>query len=97
MAEPRATLTGALDAARQGLNQAQEQARQAGSRRALLGATDAPPERTAGASPQGDAAQDMVQLSQSLGQAKINASSIHIVSGVSEEVIALGRRIDVSY
>jgi hypothetical protein len=96
MQESPATLATALDAARQGINQAQEQARQAGGRRALLGVG----EGSAGAAgqrqaPQPDLVRDMVQLTQSASAVRANAATVHIVSGVSEEVVNLGRRIDV--
>lgn len=97
MTEPQATLSLALEAARQGLDLAREQARQAGARRTPHGAgaaerpaADAEPATAA-------AALDVVQLGQALGGAKINAGVIRIVSGVSEEAIALGCRIDVRY
>jgi hypothetical protein len=95
MAEPQPTLAGALQAARQGVTQAQEQARQAGGRRALLGAGDGGTERQSQVPVRADLLGDMVQLSRSEAAVKANAASIHIVSGVSEEVVNLGRRIDV--
>jgi hypothetical protein len=95
MAEPQPTLAGALQAARQGITQAQEQARQAGARRALFGAGDGGTERQGQTSARTDLLSDMVQLSRSENAVKANAAAIHIVSGVSEEVVSLGRRIDV--
>lgn len=95
MAEPQPSLAGALQAARQGISQAQEQARQAGARRALFGAGESGGEHLPPAPERADLLSDMVQLSRSEIAVKANAATIHIVSGVSEEVVNLGRRIDV--
>jgi len=98
MAVERETLAAALNAARQGINEAQERGRDIAERRArgIEPLEERRDERSKEVEPRSrDMIQDIVELSRTRHQVRANATVFRTGANVSEEVVNLGRRIDV--
>lgn len=100
MAESSASLANALRAARDGIEEAREQGRQVAERRARDLQQDARGRQRAGEARaeqarRADMLRDMVELSRQSQALKANTRVFRAAGGVSEEVVNLGRRLDV--
>ena len=92
MPEPQGTLAGVLAKAQEGIGLAEEMVRAVAARRAL-----GEPVLAEGvvAEPSADMARDVIELSQAAVLARASTQVFRLASGLSLDVVNLGRRIDV--
>jgi len=92
MPQPEATLAGVLAKAQEGIGTAEEMAWAVAVRR---GAGEPALLEGIAAGPSSDMARDVIELSQAAVLAKASAQVFRLASGISLDVVNLGRRIDV--